>query len=109
MVGTYVGYTTVPYLMIALPMLFFCAFAFLPDTPQHLLRCDRVQAAEQAMRFYKNYAGDSTAAATVQAKAKAAARPQFAIDFERMKVAAEHSRNSESESFQWADLGTSTH
>lgn len=37
--GTYLAYTTVPYVMIAFPLLFICCFMFVPNTPQYLLGC----------------------------------------------------------------------
>lgn len=35
--GSYLEYFFVPKLFIALPVVFFVAFIFLPETPQHLL------------------------------------------------------------------------
>lgn len=90
--GAYLGYGTVPYLMIALPVLFYGLFAMLPDTPQHLLRCDRVPEAERAWHFYRN-SGASREGGVM------AVNPNF----ERMKVAALKSGEA-TEAFRMRDL-----
>lgn len=41
--GSYLSYQTVPYIMIVLPIIFVCAFSFLPQTPQFLLKYDKLQ------------------------------------------------------------------
>lgn len=35
--GTYLKYSVIPKIFIALPVVFFAAFIFLPETPQHFL------------------------------------------------------------------------
>lgn len=35
--GAYLDFRTVPYVMIPFPILFFCAFMCMPNTPQYLL------------------------------------------------------------------------
>lgn len=52
--GTYLTYSQVPYVMIAFPIIFLFLFAFMPDSPQHWLRCGKLEKAEKALRFYRN-------------------------------------------------------
>lgn len=52
--GTYLDYNIVPYIMIVFPVIFFCGFIVMPDTPQYLLKWNRTEEAERALRFYKN-------------------------------------------------------
>lgn len=52
--GTYLDYAIVPYIMIVFPVIFFCAFILMPDTPQYLLKRNRNDEAEQSLRFYKS-------------------------------------------------------
>lgn len=52
--GTYLTYSQVPYVMIAFPIIFLAVFAFMPDSPQHFLRCGKLEKAETALRFYRN-------------------------------------------------------
>lgn len=40
--GTYLSYVTNPLAMISLPLLFVCAFAFMPETPQYLLSVNKI-------------------------------------------------------------------
>lgn len=52
--GTFLGYSTVPYVMFVLPTLFVFLFVFMPNTPQHLLRNGKIDEAETSLRFYRN-------------------------------------------------------
>lgn len=77
-IGAYVPYGIVPYVMITLPLLFFSSFTFLPETPQHLLRCGQVLKAEEALRFYRNEAA--------KGKEDKENGERFADDFARLQA-----------------------
>lgn len=51
--GNYLSYSLVPQLMISLPIIFVLTFAFLPETPQHLLKCGKAKQAENSLRFLR--------------------------------------------------------
>lgn len=51
--GNYLSYTLVPQLMIAFPIIFALTFAFLPETPQHLLKRGKSKQAESALKFLR--------------------------------------------------------
>lgn len=109
--GAYVDYRTIPYVMISLPIIFFIAFACMPDTPQHLLSVNKVEVtlkeyfckiisnitfhskeAELALRFYRNCSDDTISGCKT-----------FNADFERMK-AAKLIRDNDGTSFRLNDL-----
>lgn len=52
--GTYLDYATNPWVMLTVPLIFVCLFAFMPETPQYLLRNNRLKEAERSIRFYRN-------------------------------------------------------
>lgn len=51
--GNYLSYSLTPQLMIALPIIFALTFAFLPETPQHLLKRGKSKQAENALMFLR--------------------------------------------------------
>lgn len=51
--GTYLSYSIVPRIMIAFPIIFALTFAFLPETPQHLLRVGKAKQAENSLKFLR--------------------------------------------------------
>jgi MFS family permease len=51
--GSYLSYTLVPQLMLALPIIFAATFVFLPETPQHLLKCGKAKQAENSLKFLR--------------------------------------------------------
>lgn len=51
--GTYLSYTTVPYILMIFPILFICIFVFMPNTPQYYLNARRNDKAEKSLRFYR--------------------------------------------------------
>lgn len=51
--GTYLSYSLVPKVMIALPIIFALTFAFLPETPQHLLKNGKAKQAEKSLKFLR--------------------------------------------------------
>lgn len=51
--GSYLSYTLVPQLMLALPIIFAATFVFLPETPQHLLKHGEAKRAEKSLKFLR--------------------------------------------------------
>jgi len=52
--GSYMSYSTSPYVMIIFPIALFVSFLFLPDTPMSLISRNKIEAAEKSLRFYKS-------------------------------------------------------
>ncbi|XP_022231665.2 facilitated trehalose transporter Tret1 [Drosophila obscura] len=52
--GYYFDYATVSWLVSTLSFVFVGCFWFMPETPQHLAKQNRVQEAEQSLRYYRN-------------------------------------------------------
>ncbi|KAM8716074.1 hypothetical protein ACLKA7_003026 [Drosophila subpalustris] len=53
-ISTNVGYFTVPFCVIPLPICYFIGNLFLPETPFYLITKGKFTAAEKSFRFYKN-------------------------------------------------------
>ncbi|EDS32412.1 sugar transporter [Culex quinquefasciatus] len=53
--GTYMSYHVTSYVLILLPILFLVCFIRLPETPQHLIKCNKIEAAEGALKFLRGY------------------------------------------------------
>lgn len=51
--GNYLSYSLVPRVMIAFPIVFAATFVFLPETPEHLLRCGKTTQAEKSLIFLR--------------------------------------------------------
>lgn len=51
--GNYLSYSLVPRIMISFPIIFALTFVFMPESPQHLLKCGRVQQAENSLKFLR--------------------------------------------------------
>lgn len=41
--GSYIDYGTNPIVMATIPFVFVAIFMFMPSSPQHLLKCDKVE------------------------------------------------------------------
>lgn len=54
-VGSYVEYTTVPFLFIGLPVVFFVVFLFLPNTPPYLIRVGKYEVGVDSLRVSSKY------------------------------------------------------
>ncbi|ALC39238.1 CG33281, partial [Drosophila busckii] len=52
--GYYFNYATVAWMASTLCIAFVVCFWFMPETPQHLLQLDKLQEAEQSLRYYRN-------------------------------------------------------
>ncbi|XP_055299426.1 uncharacterized protein LOC129567002 [Sitodiplosis mosellana] len=83
-VGAIVDYKYIPCIFIFLPLLYVLCFVFLPNTPQYYLRNDRVQKAQEALKYYKGYKGKTDAEINM-----------FNIEFERMKSIAKEQQADE--------------
>lgn len=55
--NTYLAYHIVPFLAIILPIAYFTANLFLPETAPYLLRRSQLHAAETSFRYYQNHKG----------------------------------------------------
>lgn len=51
--GHYLNYSVVPRVMISLPIIYALTFIFLPETPQHLLKCGKSKQAENSLKFLR--------------------------------------------------------
>ncbi|XP_053697379.1 facilitated trehalose transporter Tret1-like [Sabethes cyaneus] len=54
-VGTYLSYHITSYILIFLPILFLLCFMQFPETPQHLIRCNKIEAAENSLKYLRGY------------------------------------------------------
>ncbi|XP_058819314.1 facilitated trehalose transporter Tret1-like [Topomyia yanbarensis] len=54
-VGTYLSYHITSYILIFLPILFLLCFVRFPETPQHLIRCNKIEAAEGSLKYLRGY------------------------------------------------------
>lgn len=52
--STYLAYHVVPFLAITLPIAYFLANLFLPETAPYLLKRSRLLAAEASFKYYQN-------------------------------------------------------
>ncbi|XP_034667866.1 facilitated trehalose transporter Tret1-like [Drosophila subobscura] len=60
---TYLPYHIVPFFGILLPVTYFVASLFLPETPTYLLKRSKVNAADKSFRFYTNQPEGTTSKA----------------------------------------------
>lgn len=103
--GTFLSYSTVPYVMFVLPTVFLGLFVFMPNTPQHLLRKGEFAAAEKSMRFYRN-------CPAVGGQHQQCDERRFQEEFNRFKVIAKHNSSSQGlrlEDFSKTTLDSSKH
>ncbi|XP_055594226.1 facilitated trehalose transporter Tret1-like [Uranotaenia lowii] len=54
-IGTYLSYHITSYILIFLPILFLLCFIRLPETPSHLIRCNKLESAEASLKFLRGY------------------------------------------------------
>lgn len=76
--GSYLPYNVNPLVMLAIPIVFLIGFVWMPESPQYLLKTNRVEEAERSLRFYRN----------VQTKDDAASRKLVDDEFEKFKAIA---------------------
>lgn len=53
--STYLDYHVVPFVGVSLPIIYFIASLFLPESAPYLLRQSRVTAAEESFKYYTNH------------------------------------------------------
>lgn len=58
-VGAFVPYSYVPYILLPIPIIFFLSFIFIPESPMFLIKMNKQNAAENSLKFYKNCQGNS--------------------------------------------------
>ncbi|XP_055641728.1 facilitated trehalose transporter Tret1-like [Toxorhynchites rutilus septentrionalis] len=54
-VGAFVPYHITSYILIFLPILFLLCFMQFPETPHHLIRCNKIEAAECSLKYLRGY------------------------------------------------------
>ncbi|XP_065084159.1 facilitated trehalose transporter Tret1-like [Ochlerotatus camptorhynchus] len=54
-VGSYLSYHITSYILIVLPIVFLLCFINFPETPQHLIRCNKIEAAECSLKYLRGY------------------------------------------------------
>lgn len=52
--GNFLPYKAVPLVLALLPIIFLIGVLFLPETPQHLIKYKKYQAAEKSLKFFRN-------------------------------------------------------
>ncbi|XP_035916221.1 facilitated trehalose transporter Tret1-2 homolog isoform X2 [Anopheles stephensi] len=50
--GALLHYHTIPWISVGVPVFFLASFCFLPETPSHLAKAQKLEAAEQSLRFF---------------------------------------------------------
>uniref|UniRef100_A0A182MBR3 Major facilitator superfamily (MFS) profile domain-containing protein n=1 Tax=Anopheles culicifacies TaxID=139723 RepID=A0A182MBR3_9DIPT len=51
--GAFLHYHTIPWASIGVPVFFLISFCFLPETPSHLAKVQKLEAAERSLRFFR--------------------------------------------------------
>lgn len=58
--GNYLKFTVLPYVVIGIVILFFAVFLNFPETPQYLLLKNRIADAEASLKFYRGASKNSS-------------------------------------------------
>ncbi|XP_055640539.1 facilitated trehalose transporter Tret1-2 homolog [Toxorhynchites rutilus septentrionalis] len=53
--GNYVPYAIIPWILLLFPVLFLTSFSFMPDTPFYLMRKNDYIKSEQSLRFFRGF------------------------------------------------------
>uniref|UniRef100_A0A182YRN8 Major facilitator superfamily (MFS) profile domain-containing protein n=1 Tax=Anopheles stephensi TaxID=30069 RepID=A0A182YRN8_ANOST len=53
--GSYLSYHLTAYILFSLPIVFIALFAQFPETPQYLIRSNRVRDAESSLKYLRGY------------------------------------------------------
>jgi MFS family permease len=53
-IGTYLKFHWIPFVMMPFHAIYFCALIFLPETPQHYIRKNDFEKAFQSLKFYRS-------------------------------------------------------
>jgi hypothetical protein len=59
-IGSYFPFSYLPLIMIPFPILFIITMCFIPDSPQYLVSCHRLQEAETALKYFRNAREDNS-------------------------------------------------
>ncbi|XP_053661852.1 facilitated trehalose transporter Tret1-like [Anopheles marshallii] len=51
--GAFLHYHTIPWASIGVPLFFLISFCFLPETPSHLAKVQKLEAAEHSLRYFR--------------------------------------------------------
>ncbi|XP_040168173.1 facilitated trehalose transporter Tret1-like isoform X1 [Anopheles arabiensis] len=51
--GALLHYYTIPWVSVSVPVFFLATFCFLPETPSHLAKVQKLAAAERSLRFFR--------------------------------------------------------
>ncbi|XP_062551188.1 facilitated trehalose transporter Tret1-like [Armigeres subalbatus] len=54
-VGSYLSYHITSYILMTLPIVFLLCFINFPETPQHLIRCNKIEEAECSLKYLRGY------------------------------------------------------
>ncbi|XP_055295471.1 facilitated trehalose transporter Tret1-like isoform X2 [Sitodiplosis mosellana] len=57
--GAFIDYETIPCIFLSIPIIFGVWFSLLPNTPQYLLQKAQLKKAEDSLKFYKGFTGNS--------------------------------------------------
>lgn len=57
-IGAFVPYSYVPYVLLPIPIIFFLSFIFIPESPMFLIKQNKRKEAENSLKFYKNCQSD---------------------------------------------------
>ncbi|XP_037708825.1 facilitated trehalose transporter Tret1 [Drosophila subpulchrella] len=90
-VSTSFDYFTSPPFIIALPVCYFICIFLFPETPHHLIRKGKVEAAKKSFMFYKNITKDDIKAES---------------EFEELKYLLTKEQNEKAKSFNYKDFIT---
>ncbi|KAH8403339.1 hypothetical protein KR222_011077 [Zaprionus bogoriensis] len=86
--STYLAYHIVPLLAIVLPIVYFTANLFLPETAPYLLKRSQLIAAESSFKYYKNR------------------RVEIDADFEELRIAIDAQQSLNTTTLSYKDLLT---
>uniref|UniRef100_A0A182JXF2 Major facilitator superfamily (MFS) profile domain-containing protein n=1 Tax=Anopheles christyi TaxID=43041 RepID=A0A182JXF2_9DIPT len=60
--GAFLHYHTIPWVSVSVPLFFLTSFCFLPETPSHLAKVQKLAAAERSLRFFCGIRSEKDAA-----------------------------------------------
>lgn len=95
--GNFLPYKAVPLLLALLPLMFLLGVAFLPETPQFLMKSNKYKAAEVSLQYFRNYHTKSIEQ-----------HDGFKEELEKLKVSFSETKNvgptSENGPLEWKDF-----
>ncbi|KAH8403345.1 hypothetical protein KR222_011072, partial [Zaprionus bogoriensis] len=95
-VSSYVPYHVIPCSVVILPVLYLLLSTRFPETPQQLLRWEREEAAQQALKYYRNCDGPAPSKESLSG---------FQKEFDEMRLAIQQQlKNANREGLTAADF-----